>query len=305
MNNCFKTLFYSLVVICLSSCNSDDINQPENRNKDWVWFVEKGKSKGRWIKLDYSKNSNLLANGDCTLFYNNGIKREQYKLDKYGYADTTFCFNLKGEPSHYYYQSGEEIINYIYNQGSFTAFLADTSISLTGITVNHELTEIEWHEKMGQFIELVKNSKNSWDEVNVVFAYGNKIIRGSEGDFILKSKVDSLKNLVNSKILLQDSLINYCKKLEVDKSIKSLKSETISFIKTNKNILNVDFKEGVSLLYNELTESEKERFKNLMLKILDKNTKSDNSLSNTQIQFIREMKVNDFYLKYSKLSIPN
>ncbi len=147
-----------IIIVFLSSCKSDKSDDISKRNGDYVWFVEEGSSEGEWIKLTKDEKAEHLKNGHATFFYDYGRIRKTTIYDEYGKFDTIFYYNLDGVQTHLTYNKDDDYINYIINDGIFQSYAKDTSLLVSGTSVNHALQDSVFYGELRDLSHIINTT---------------------------------------------------------------------------------------------------------------------------------------------------
>jgi antitoxin component YwqK of YwqJK toxin-antitoxin module len=237
-----KTLFSSLLLVILLSCNRDNIDDKSKRNPNWVWWVDAKTLKGEWIPVS---DSTTVKNGRCTTFYFNGLKYSEGKLVNSKLVDTAYYYDLKGQPYGYRIIKPDTSFLYYFKDGHVKSYLQDGSLTQEGLIKNHTYTN--------QWIFYYKNGNKKFDRDYLngtgweVRYYENGQMRdsgyhyGDSIDYIFKSwyengqieKIASWKNSKKDGVLKEYS--------EEDDQIQSSLKEISNW----KN----DLEDGMALMY--------------------------------------------------------
>ena len=128
-----KFIIMVVVLGCIVSCDSNDINDSHKRNAHWAWWVDAKTGKGKWIPVT---NQTTVKNGSYTLFYYNGNVFEKGKVKDGKHVDTAFEYDYQGKLYANYFWKNDS--TYFLNDGPVQNFRSDGMKASEGIVTNHK-----------------------------------------------------------------------------------------------------------------------------------------------------------------------
>lgn len=157
----FKIIVILLAFLC--GCQTTGINNPEKRNENWAWFIDKNTSEGMWVPIG---DHTTLDDGDYTLFFCNGKIRQIGKLKNGKNADTTFYYDLTEKIISKIIMLPDSTLKEFMPDGKYKSYYSTCEISSEG--------EFKNNKQVGARVEYYKNGKVKFksnvknDTINIV-----------------------------------------------------------------------------------------------------------------------------------------
>ena len=234
-----KIAWIIFLLIFLSSCTSDSIDNEKYRNEHYIWFEEEGKSEGSWVAID--DNSEYLKNGNYTVFYNNGKIFETGHLNELGQYDTAFFYDINGINTHNCTRNYDKFQTHILKDGDFYAYSTNGQVIVSGISQEHKLKDIKWHgdlENFAHIFNIYSESRKVVNESNALFTkYLKYIDQQDTNDTNAIGIMDSSNNSAISQLIMQEILLRLHSVGENDRIFKSAVSQYIKLHKETKTVL--------------------------------------------------------------------
>lgn len=135
-------LFIATCFIVFSfSCNQKSINNPEKRNENWVWFVDKDTKVGKWTPINVG---NPVQSGQYTKFFPNGNIYEKGTILHAKQVDTSFLFDINEKLIKYKIFLKDSSYDYIVNDGYYESFYHTTGKILEKGTAKNHILGGKW-----------------------------------------------------------------------------------------------------------------------------------------------------------------
>lgn len=295
-DKCLKFLI-CFIIPFVFSCKSNSIDNTDNRNDCYMWFVDALTLEGSWIEIDPFSTGPILANGECTYFYSGGNIREKCRLDENGDFDTLFLYNLNNEMTHYSNVSGDSLENYIVNDGDFEAFDLKGELMQSGVISNHKMESYSWHgtfEKCIQLNEFEFMAKETSDQL--IKEIGDSIAEIKYKDsFLFESRsIDFLDSIRIIKLGKVNELLQKANALECSKELINLKRVTIISIEEFHNSLKVDFKKILDNLRVGWNREQRDKSHGIISAFKERSRIAVSNFSDEILKFHRSFLINEF-----------
>lgn len=203
---------FTTIIILLTflyGCKTTGIDNPEKRNENWCWFVDKTTGEGKWVPIG---NETTLPDGDYTLFFCNGGIRQKGKLKDKKDCDTIFYFDLNGIIISKVLTLPDSTLKEFMPDGKYKSYFSTCEISGEG--------EFKDNKQIGTRLEYYKNGKIKFksiaknDSLLVMryFESGNpkdsflNVLKLKEGIFKSWYENGNIKKYLQYKSGLRDSL---------------------------------------------------------------------------------------------------
>jgi antitoxin component YwqK of YwqJK toxin-antitoxin module len=132
----------------LFGCKPTGLDDPEKRNENWCWFVDKATGEGKWVPIS---DETTLPDGDYTLFFCDGGIRQTGKLKDKKDCDTIFYYDLTGKIISKVLAVPDSTLKEFMPDGKYKSYYATCEISGEG--------EFRNNKQIGARIEYYKNGK--------------------------------------------------------------------------------------------------------------------------------------------------
>lgn len=145
----------------LFCCNPTGINDPEKRNENWCWYVDKTTGTGKWIPI---LDECSLINGDYTLFYSNGVVSENGTIKVNNSIDTIIYYDIYGKFISMDLKVADSIIKQYRPDGKYVTYYSTCELFEEG--------EFKNNKQVGMLTGYFKNGKIKFKHV----AYGDSLL---------------------------------------------------------------------------------------------------------------------------------
>lgn len=129
-------LFISILIY---SCQNAEINDPDKRNENWVYWVDSSTGESSWIPVS---DQTTVKDGKYTSFYNKGSVFEKGKLKNGKHIDTIYCYGLDENLIKYQYIIKSDTLDYYIKDGAYTAYYKNRKKFEKGTVKNHKIGNV-------------------------------------------------------------------------------------------------------------------------------------------------------------------